>query len=40
MPAIAEHPAPTHSAPDRPNSSISTNPAAIVPMIAPIVFAA
>ena len=40
IPATAEHPAPTHSAPDRPSSSIRTNPAAAVPTIAPIVFAA
>ena len=35
-----EHPAPTTSAPDRPKSSIRTRPAASVPTIAPIVFAA
>ena len=36
----AEQAAPTASAPDRPSSSIRTNPAIAVPRIAPIVFAA
>ena len=40
MPAIAEHAAPTSSAPVSPSSSISAKPATAVPTIAPIVFAA
>ncbi len=39
-PATAEQPAPIASAPESPNTSISTNPAIAVPPIAPIVFAA
>ena len=39
-PAIAEHAAPMYSVRVRPTSSISTRPAASVPRIAPIVFAA
>ena len=39
-PATTEQPAPTASAPDRPSSSMRTNPASVVPMIAPIVLAA
>jgi hypothetical protein len=37
---MAEHPAPMTSVPVSPTSSISTKPAAIVPAIAPMVFAA
>ena len=39
-PAASEHAAPTARAPVSPSSSIRTNPASVVPMIAPIVFAA
>ena len=39
-PAIPEHVAATTSVPVRPSSSMSTRPAANVPMIAPTVFAA
>ena len=40
MPAIPDKAAPTSSAPVKPTSSIRTSPAANVPRIAPIVFAA
>ncbi len=40
MPAVAEHAAPTSSAPVSPSSSISAKPATAVPTIAPTVFAA
>ena len=40
IPAIAEQTAPTHRAPVRPSSSMRMRPAARVPMIAPMVFAA
>ena len=40
MPAVAEHAAPTSSAPVSPSSSISAKPATAVPTIAPTVLAA
>ena len=39
-PAATEQPAPTANAPDSPSSSMSTNPASVVPTMAPIVLAA
>ncbi len=39
-PAVAEHAAPTRSAPASPSTSIRTKPATTVPPMAPMVFAA